>query len=514
LLKRYLLSKSCAFGLNRLKTAAGNYGASQSFTTLNYSYDKIGNMTSKEGSTFVYGAGTAGPHAITSAGSDTITYDLNGNMLQHVGGGITRNFEYDIENRLKTYKHGTSTIATYAYDYSGQRIKKTVSQSGITTRFAGSLYEEDNTGVEYQHVFAGNTRVATIAPLGVKFYHGDHLGSRSVVTDSDGLEVDHIDYKPFGEINRHDAVASEEGHHFTDQYRDDETELYYYGARYYNPKVGRFITADWVVQAPGNSQSLNRYSYVLNNPLNLIDPTGNSACEFSSCLSDGLGNATLGNYFPSFSADDYKLSGALNGVFTGFKTLTAGSPQNFDATLAKYNESTIGQLNNAFLTAYAALETGVGFYQLGKGVLSGFNGLSSLKLLGNETGSAVVTAPKIQTGISTPYGLAVQSQKAEALSALNQVKSGATVYKGGVLGTSETTASQFLALENPLNVAYANRYGVPPQNANFNFILTGKVGQGAPIVTRLAPGFPPHSGKGIEAVVESGAFKLNSFYMP
>jgi len=198
-------------------------------------------------------------------------------MLQHVGGGITRNFEYDIENRLKTYKHGTSTIATYAYDYSGQRIKKTVSQSGITTRFAGQLYEEDNTGAEYQHVFAGGARVATIAPLGVQFYHGDHLGSRSVVTDSDGLEVDHIDYRPFGEINRHDAVASEEGHHFTDQYRDDETALYYYGARYYNPKIGRFITSDWVVPGPGNPQEFNRYAYTLNNPINRIDPSGNNS---------------------------------------------------------------------------------------------------------------------------------------------------------------------------------------------------------------------------------------------
>jgi len=261
--------------LDRLKTAAGNYGASQSFTTLNYAYDKIGNLTSKEGVTLTYGAGPAGPHAITGAGSDTFTYDLNGNMLQHVGGGITRNFEYDIENRLKTYKHGTSTIATYAYDYSGQRIKKTVSQSGITTRFAGALYEEDNTGAEYQHVFAGGTRVATIAPLGVKFYHGDHLGSRSVVTDVDGLEVDHIDYKPFGEINRHDAVASEEGHHFTDQYRDDETDLYYYGARYYNPKVGRFIQPDSIIPGEDNPQAFNRYSYVFNNPVNAIDPSGN-----------------------------------------------------------------------------------------------------------------------------------------------------------------------------------------------------------------------------------------------
>jgi len=173
-------------------------------------------------------------------------------------------------------------------DYSGQRIKKTVSQSGITTRFAGQLYEEDNTGAEYQHVFAGNTRVATIAPLGVKFYHGDHLGGRSVVTDSDGLEVDHIDYKPFGEINRHDAVASEEGHHFTDQYRDDETELYYYNSRYYNPKIGRFVQPDSLVPGEDNPQAFNRYSYVFNNPVKLVDPEGESPYDIVKGFFGGI----------------------------------------------------------------------------------------------------------------------------------------------------------------------------------------------------------------------------------
>jgi RHS repeat-associated protein len=55
---------------------------------------------------------------------------------------------------------------------------------------------------------------------------------------------------------------------------DDESGLYYYGARYYDPKLGRFITPDTIVQAPSNPQTLNRYTYCNNNPVNLIDPTG------------------------------------------------------------------------------------------------------------------------------------------------------------------------------------------------------------------------------------------------
>jgi len=103
---------------------------------------------------------------------------------------------------------------------------------------------------------------------------------------------------------------------------------------------------------------------------------------------------------------------------------------------------------------------------------------------------------------------------AEARAALSQVENGATLYKGGVLGRSETGASQFLSLESPLNPGYAGRYGIPPQNANFEFILTGKVQPGASVITRPAPGIPPNPGGGIEAVTTPGSFRLDSFYMP
>jgi RHS repeat-associated protein len=67
-------------------------------------------------------------------------------------------------------------------------------------------------------------------------------------------------------------------HKFTGQEEDSETGLYNYGARYYDPAVGRFISADSIVPDYTNPQSLNRYSYVLNNPLNYTDPTGKWFC--------------------------------------------------------------------------------------------------------------------------------------------------------------------------------------------------------------------------------------------
>ena len=64
-------------------------------------------------------------------------------------------------------------------------------------------------------------------------------------------------------------------HQFTGQKNDGGIGLYYYGARYYDPVAGRFISADVIVQAPGRPQNLNRYSYAVNNPLRYVDPTGN-----------------------------------------------------------------------------------------------------------------------------------------------------------------------------------------------------------------------------------------------
>ena len=77
-------------------------------------------------------------------------------------------------------------------------------------------------------------------------------------------------YAPFGATIVGSVTTDKK---FTGQ-RLDDTGLYYYNARYYDPTIGRFISADTVVQSPYNPQTLNRYSYCLNNPLKYTDPSG------------------------------------------------------------------------------------------------------------------------------------------------------------------------------------------------------------------------------------------------
>ncbi|MBM3135718.1 MAG: hypothetical protein FJZ89_10660 [Chloroflexi bacterium] len=95
----------------------------------------------------------------------------------------------------------------------------------------------------------------------------DHLGSTAVTS---GAQSGDINF-PYG-ATRSGAVSTT--YKFTGQRLDDSTGLYYYGARYYDAALGRFIQPDTIVPNPVNPQALNRYSYVLNNPLRFIDPTG------------------------------------------------------------------------------------------------------------------------------------------------------------------------------------------------------------------------------------------------
>jgi RHS repeat-associated protein len=109
------------------------------------------------------------------------------------------------------------------------------------------------------------------------YYHGDHLGSTSVITDRNGALVWHYEYFAFGKEKYTNAACSfSPSNRYTGQILDDDTGLYYYNARYYDPELGRFIQPDTIVPSAGDPQSLNRYSYVKNNPLLYIDPSGHS----------------------------------------------------------------------------------------------------------------------------------------------------------------------------------------------------------------------------------------------
>ncbi|HLB73810.1 MAG TPA: RHS repeat-associated core domain-containing protein [Sedimentisphaerales bacterium] len=97
------------------------------------------------------------------------------------------------------------------------------------------------------------------------------------MTGRNGVMVQQYGYKAFGdEQYKNNTSAFSVSNRYTGQILDEDTGLYYYGARYYDPQLARFVQADSVVPAEYSSQALNRYSYGINNPLKFNDPTGQS----------------------------------------------------------------------------------------------------------------------------------------------------------------------------------------------------------------------------------------------
>jgi RHS repeat-associated protein len=129
---------------------------------------------------------------------------------------------------------------------------------------------------------------------GLYYLHGDHLGSASVTTLASGGKASEMRYTPFGSP-RVQAGEMQSSRRFTSQNWDAGVGLYDYSARMYNPLIGKFVSADSVVPKFSRPQSLNRYAYVENRPLNLVDPTGhcgttpqgNQVCPTGGTLSIG-----------------------------------------------------------------------------------------------------------------------------------------------------------------------------------------------------------------------------------
>ena len=102
------------------------------------------------------------------------------------------------------------------------------------------------------------------------FYHPDHLGSSSYITDREGRITQHTEYIAFGEVLFEEHSTSKTMPYlFNGKELDTETGLYYYGARYYDPKTSIFLNVD-----PLAEKTHDPYGYVWNNPIMLVDPTG------------------------------------------------------------------------------------------------------------------------------------------------------------------------------------------------------------------------------------------------
>ena len=125
-----------------------------------------------------------------------------------------------------------------------------------------------------KYYYAGGQRVAMRKGSSTLYFLlGDHLGSTSITANSSGSKVAELRYHPWGGTRYTDGTTPT-SYRFTGQREDATIGLYFYNARYYDPALGRFISADTLVPQAGNPQDLNRYAYVRNNPLRYTDPSG------------------------------------------------------------------------------------------------------------------------------------------------------------------------------------------------------------------------------------------------
>ncbi|MFC1703550.1 SpvB/TcaC N-terminal domain-containing protein [Candidatus Omnitrophota bacterium] len=207
-------------------------------------------------------------------------FEVNPYHTYFAGGILAHNKEYYQQEEQQHYgrRFFNNQPLRYVFEFLSSLLDPPIVEAATVietpTIYVGSLYEKTN-NTPTKHIFLGSQRITSITNGNLCYFHTNHQGSTDVITDDIGEEAVHYEYAPYGEIVVKEGSDITK-YKFTGKPLDDETGLYYYGARYYNPLIGRFLTPDTIVQEPRNPQTLNRYSYCGNNPVNNVDPTGHS----------------------------------------------------------------------------------------------------------------------------------------------------------------------------------------------------------------------------------------------
>lgn len=407
------------------------------------SYDATGNITYRATSTmsladsddssmrYTYGAecgvsnSYAGPHAVCGIYGDfadsQFRYDRNGNQVSSTGDGA-RTISYSVFDKPVSIQTSAGHSTNFAYDPMRSRYKRTDTKSGetTTTLYIGSVEKVshadgrkewkrtigDGLGVIIQEISAASTIVSESQ----NYYLKDHLGSINLVTDSFGDVIAEMDYDPWGlrrnsqtwkellDSSRIGAVGiftqpvTTRG--YTGHEMLDDTRLIHMNGRIYDPKIARFVQADPIIQDPYQSQSLNRYSYVWNNPLNATDPSGfcKGAATEKEDECDGAGKGHQWDYGKMAQqwAEDLDSSGYFqnNGAYLDGATIAVS--ENYAVSSAGISPAAFSNFEKTF--SYAGT----------MGVDS--NGLEWVKTAGTVGISRRSVASGVEPWVARSYG--------------------------------------------------------------------------------------------------------------
>ncbi|OQW36992.1 MAG: hypothetical protein A4E19_14760 [Nitrospira sp. SG-bin1] len=332
----YPNTNSVTYGYNvasELTTITYKQGATV-LGDLTYTYDAAGNRI-KSGGTF---ARSNIPPALatttynvnnqqTAFGTTTETYDLNGNLATTTDAGVTTTYTWNARNQLTGISR-TGLTASFSYDSFSRRTGRTV--NGTVTNFVYdglNPVQEKNGATVTANLLTGlgiDEFFTRADGVGVRSLLPDALGSTVALGDGTGVLQTQYTYEPFG-FTTQTGAASTNSYKFTGR-EDDGTGLYYYRARYYQPRFQRFIAEDAIGFLGGDA---NLYAYAQNNSLSYKDPSGYCpwclvGATLGAALNIGSQLATNGGNLGAINIPQVGLAAASGFLGGGLGQLTSG----------------------------------------------------------------------------------------------------------------------------------------------------------------------------------------------
>ncbi|RYZ86406.1 MAG: hypothetical protein EOP04_13960, partial [Proteobacteria bacterium] len=245
--------------------------------------------------------GSAGPQALSRVGNSRFCYNAAGQLTE----GSGKKVRWSAYGIPKEILKGTNAVR-FRFSPHGKRIETVSTQKGLTRKTLSlGIYDEitDQDGVVQRHNLPGGLVVTLQNGLESEEYlHTDLLGSIISITGPGGEILERMDFDVWGlrrDINTKNSLSdyqtlTKNRFGFTGQEELDAVDFVHMNGRVYDPTFGRFLSPDPFIQSPDNLQSMNRYSYVWNNPLTNTDPSGYFMKSLSKSFSSSLGGIAGG----------------------------------------------------------------------------------------------------------------------------------------------------------------------------------------------------------------------------
>ena len=266
--------------MNQLKSEVKKNSAGGVLYSYSYVYDAAKNRASmvKDGVTTLYTYN--GLNQLTQSGATFYTYDNNGNQIKNAVSTSATVYAYDSENRLTKITYPNATTSVFTYDGDGRKVKSTEGAALTNHLFDGLLpvmerNSSNVTQVTYTRALGApggiGGLISQVRSGVTTWYHNIHNGSTNVshLTNSSGAVIQRYELDAFGNVT-FQSGSTTNNYRFQTKELHPSSNLVYFGARWYNPVIGRWLSPDPLGMVDGP----NLYLYLNNNPINLIDPWG------------------------------------------------------------------------------------------------------------------------------------------------------------------------------------------------------------------------------------------------